>query len=126
MVDVVTRWRGQHFADPTVIVPLPSSTHATLIASVAQRLSAQLRIPIVEAIEVTGRPSDRDLSAKARAAYQEPRIAIAPGTALDGQTVLLVDDRLRTGWTVTLAGALLREAGAARVLPLVVHKQPAT
>jgi ATP-dependent DNA helicase RecQ len=37
-----------------------------------------------------------------------------------GGPVLLVDDRLETGWTMTVAASLLREAGAAAVLPLVL------
>jgi ATP-dependent DNA helicase RecQ len=33
---------------------------------------------------------------------------------------LLVDDRLETGWTMTVAARLLREARATAVLPLVL------
>lgn len=35
--------------------------------------------------------------------------------------VLLVDDVIRTRWTVTVASSLLVEAGAAAVLLLAVH-----
>jgi len=34
--------------------------------------------------------------------------------------VLLVDDQVVTGWTLTLAARALREAGATEVLPLVL------
>jgi ATP-dependent DNA helicase RecQ len=34
--------------------------------------------------------------------------------------VLLIDDQVRTGWTMTVAAMALREAGAGSVLPLVV------
>ena len=37
-----------------------------------------------------------------------------------GGPVLLVDDRVETGWTMTVAARLLREAGAPAVLPLVL------
>ena len=37
-----------------------------------------------------------------------------------GGPVLLVDDRIDTGWTMTVAARLLREAGAAGVLPLAL------
>lgn len=37
-----------------------------------------------------------------------------------GGPVLLVDDRIETGWTMTVATRLLREAGASSVLPLVL------
>jgi ATP-dependent DNA helicase RecQ len=34
--------------------------------------------------------------------------------------VLLIDDRIETGWTMTVAAKLAREAGAPAVLPLVL------
>jgi ATP-dependent DNA helicase RecQ len=34
--------------------------------------------------------------------------------------VLLVDDRIETGWTMTVAAKLLREAGAPAVLPFAL------
>jgi ATP-dependent DNA helicase RecQ len=37
-----------------------------------------------------------------------------------GGPVLLVDDRIETGWTMTVAAKLLREAGAPAVLPLAL------
>jgi ATP-dependent DNA helicase RecQ len=39
---------------------------------------------------------------------------------LDGGPVLLVDDLVATGWTLTLAAKALREAGASAVLPLTL------
>ena len=39
--------------------------------------------------------------------------------AADGP-VLLVDDQIDSGWTMTVAAALLRDAGAPAVLPLVL------
>jgi adenine/guanine phosphoribosyltransferase-like PRPP-binding protein len=38
--------------------------------------------------------------------------------------VLLVDDVLRTGWTATVSAALIHDAGAGPVLPLVAHRRP--
>lgn len=125
VIAVLGRWRETWVARPTVIVPIPTSTKPELLRSLVEQVSTQGRLPIVDALSLTGEPSPRDLSTKARAAYQEPRMALLPGVDLTGEVVLLIDDRLRTGWTVTLAGALLREAGANHVLPLVIHKQPA-
>ena len=41
----------------------------------------------------------------------------------DGARVLLVDDRVVTGWTLTLAAQAIRKAGAAEVLPLALATQ---
>ena len=43
---------------------------------------------------------------------------------LAGHPILLVDDSYRTGWTMTIAASLLRQAGASAVLPFVVHQLP--
>jgi ATP-dependent DNA helicase RecQ len=124
MVEVLRRWREHWPSRPTVIVPIPSTGHPRLVASLAGAISRIGGIPVVDGVTLTGAPSERELSTKARAAYQEPRVGLVEGVDLSGQCVVLVDDYLRTGWTVTLAGALLREAGAEHVLPFVVHRRP--
>ena len=40
-----------------------------------------------------------------------------------GLSVLLVDDQVVTGWTMTRAAHALRDAGAAAVLPLALATQ---
>ena len=39
---------------------------------------------------------------------------------LAGQPILLVDDLLDTGWTMTVVGRLLRAAGAGQVMPFTL------
>jgi ATP-dependent DNA helicase RecQ len=51
------------------------------------------------------------------------RTTLNPGVTFDGP-VLLIDDTIRTRWTSTVAGALLADAGATAVLPLVIHQLP--
>jgi ATP-dependent DNA helicase RecQ len=38
--------------------------------------------------------------------------------------ILLVDDTYATGWTMTVAAALLGDGGAEAVYPLVLHRRP--
>ena len=52
------------------------------------------------------------------------RLALRPGVEVPAGTLLLVDDTWRTGWTATIAAAVLREAGAVAVAPLVAHQLP--
>ncbi len=54
-----------------------------------------------------------------RATLAMPR-DLAAKIAEAGGPVLLVDDRADTGWTLTLAAAQIRHAGAPQVLPLVL------
>jgi phosphoribosylpyrophosphate synthetase len=44
----------------------------------------------------------------------------SPDEDLVGRTVLLVDDWTESGWTLTVAARLLRQAGAAAVYPFVL------
>ena len=48
------------------------------------------------------------------------RFSLAVDQPLDGGPVLLVDDLMATGWTLTLAARALRGAGASAVLPLTL------
>ncbi len=47
-------------------------------------------------------------------------LAAAVETHAAAGPVLLVDDQIDTGWTMTVAGMLLRKAGASGVLPLAL------
>ena len=107
-----------------MVVPAPSSRHPKLIRSIAEGIASVGKLPVHEALAITDGANTQDQSAKARAALQASRLSILPGVDLTGEVVLLVDDTWKTGWTATVAGALLREHGAQAVLPLVVHQQP--
>ena len=124
IVPVLTRWKTQWATRPTLIVPVPSTRHPKLIASLAASISEVGKIPVKNVLTIKGIASDVELSAKARGAHQATRLSLIPDATVVGETVLLVDDRWQTGWTATISGALLREAGAAAVLPLVIHQRP--
>ncbi len=110
MVAVLARWQTSWVGRPTLVVPMPSSRHPRLIRSLADGIAAVGGgLPVVDAIAISGSPSPRDLATKARAHFQEPRISLDGALddvgGVDGQTVLLVDDTWRSGWTATLAGS---------------------
>ena len=60
---------------------------------------------------------------RARAKDLLARTSLVDGVRFDGP-VLLVDDVIRTRWTLTVAAALLADAGATAVLPLAIHQRP--
>ena len=121
-VEVLKRW-SKRWDRPTAVVPMPSRRYPTLVRSVAEHIAGVGRLPLVEALTVSGPPPAEDAASSVRAKDLQARTSLVPGVALHGP-VLLVDDRIRTRWTVTVAGSLLADAGAARVLPLVLHQLP--
>jgi ATP-dependent DNA helicase RecQ len=104
-------------------VAVPSRSHPRLVSGLAAQLATVGRLPVLDVLATTGPAPQADVAASLRARQVEASIGLAPGAHVEG-TVLLVDDFLRTGWTMTVAGALLRRAGADVVLPVVVHQWP--
>lgn len=124
LVAVLGRWKDGWGSRPTAVVPVPSTRHPQRVRSVAEQVAAIGRLPILDVLRIAGPASAHDLSAKARASFQAQRLSLAAEADVAGAVVLLVDDTWRTGWTATICAALLREAGAAAVLPMVLHHQP--
>ncbi|MGO8889794.1 MAG: RecQ family ATP-dependent DNA helicase [Streptosporangiaceae bacterium] len=111
---------------PAGVLTLPSRTRPRLITSLGQRLASVGRLPYLGALAYTsdaGAGPRRHNSAQRLSslwhALEVPGDIRAAVGGLDGP-VLVVDDRIETGWTMTVAARLLREAGASGALPLAL------
>jgi ATP-dependent DNA helicase RecQ len=126
IVKVLAAWNWAQ--RPVAVVTLPSRTRPALISSLGQRVAAIGRLAYLGSLEYStpdGPGPRRHNSAqrlatvwRALAVPEELRAAIA-ASAPNGP-VLVVDDQIDTGWTMTVAAALLRDAGASAVLPLAL------
>jgi ATP-dependent DNA helicase RecQ len=117
VIEVLGDWR------PHVegIVVVESVTRPTLTRDLAEGLSRLLHVPVVGRWAVV----DPSIEPGAGAANSAHRVAaVHRRYRLEGGVpagpVLLVDDQVVTGWTVTMAARALREAGATEVLPLML------
>jgi len=124
VVAVLARWRASWGARPVAVVPMPSAAHPQLVASMAAHVARVGRLPLVDALRLQGPLPDADLASAAKVAALDRALVLRPGVALPDGPLLLIDARYRSGWAMTVAAALLREAGAAAVLPLVLHQAP--
>jgi ATP-dependent DNA helicase RecQ len=105
---------------------LPSRTRPRLVTSLGRQLAGVGRLPYLGTLGYTGEdgPGPRRHNSAQRLsslwhAFEVPGDVREALRGLDGP-VLVVDDRIETGWTMTVAARLLREAGAQAVLPLVL------
>jgi ATP-dependent DNA helicase RecQ len=110
---------------PAGVVTLPSRTRPLLIASLGERIAEIGRLPVLGSLEYAGAgPGPRQFNSPQRlqAIWRELRLpdALAGPVASLGGPVLVIDDRIDSGWTMTVAARLLREAGASGVLPLAL------
>ncbi|WP_285623994.1 RecQ family ATP-dependent DNA helicase [Kineosporia sp. NBRC 101677] len=110
---------------PQCIVVIESLSRPHLVRHLAEGLSKYLRLPIAARLvpdpsippdEGTANSAQRVLAVANR--YTLVPVEGAPG--LEGQPVLLIDDRTVTGWTLTVVARQLRKAGASAVYPLVL------
>ncbi|HEX2131821.1 MAG TPA: RecQ family ATP-dependent DNA helicase [Actinophytocola sp.] len=108
---------------PVGVVTVGSTSRPKLVANLGERIGSIGRLPVLGEIGV--RPSgERQANSARRLAQVWRSLEIGPELAdrlsgVDGP-VLLVDDRVDTGWTMTVAAKLLREAGAPAVLPFAL------
>ncbi len=124
-VRLLSGWRTSWPARPEVVVDLPAAGFPTMTASVADHLAHVGRLD--RAAVGVSRPArdPRELSSADEASWWREAIDVAPAApVVDGRVVLLVVDATSSLWPVTMAAALLRRAGAAAVLPMLVHRRP--
>src|SRR5262245_42004907 len=117
VIEVLGDWRPRVAA----IVVVESVTRPTLTRDLADGLSRYLKVPVSgrwAVVDPTAEPGRGAANSAHRVAAVSRRYRLE-GDVPSGP-VLLVDDQVVTGWTLTLAARALREAGATAVLPLVL------
>ncbi|WP_034269813.1 RecQ family ATP-dependent DNA helicase [Actinospica robiniae] len=133
MVNVLKEWAANDAPGgpwsgagrPVGIVTITSRARPRLVASLAEGISEIGRLPIagnVERVRDDGHTGPTNSAWRLRSVYEafalgpqlRERLADCPGP------VLLVDDLVDSGWTMTVAARLLRQGGAPAVLPLVL------
>jgi ATP-dependent DNA helicase RecQ len=122
LVQVLVRWSAS-WQRPVAVVAMPSRRFPLLVGSLAEQVARVGRLPLVDALGVSGPPPTAEAASAVRARDLLARTSVRDGVSFDGP-VLLVDDTVRTRWTVTVASALLADVGASQVMPLAVHLLP--
>ncbi|GAB3583736.1 RecQ family ATP-dependent DNA helicase [Calidifontibacter terrae] len=118
-VRTLADWKNSWAQRPTCVISIATAANSDLATSVAEHLAGVGRFPHAAwpATAVSG-----DQPGGQEAAGWREQLAGGPPTDVAGQTVLLVIDRTASGWVATVAAAALRDHGADRVLPLVIHR----
>lgn len=118
---LVADWLQDGAVSCAGIVGLQSRRRPNLLNSVREGLAERLRLPVLGTL-APGRDASMGRSNNARRVA-----ALHNGFAVSGEleaacratsdAILLVDDVIDSGWTMTLAARALRRAGAANVMP---------
>ena len=125
LMEVMKEWSGSWPARPDVVVHVDSERRPALVADLADGLARVMQIPLVgryAVVDPAVPPGAGQANSAQRVAAVRRRFAV-DAEVPPGATVLLVDDLVVTGWTLTVAATALREAGAGAVLPLALATQ---
>jgi ATP-dependent DNA helicase RecQ len=126
VVKVLTAWDWAQ--RPVSVVTMPSRSRPLLVDSLGRRIAAIGRLTYLGALcyATPDGPGPRRHNSAQRLASLWRSLAVPDelrdalkAPAADGP-VLLIDDQIDTGWTMTVAAAQLRDAGAPAVLPLAL------
>lgn len=117
------RWLPEPF--PEWVTAIPSRRHPGLVYDFASRLARSLGIPFVAALVRTSEAPEQKLMANS--SMQARNVAGTLGTIeqIPAGSVLLIDDIVDSGWTLTLAGWLLSKKGSGVVHPFTIARATA-
>ncbi|WP_437583528.1 RecQ family ATP-dependent DNA helicase [Paramicrobacterium sp. CJ85] len=126
-VRVLADWEWEQ--RPAAVVSMPSDTKPQLIQSLAEGLASIGRLPYLGALQAANDAAHAGpMNSVFRLASVWSRFSVGPElvSRLDesgGAPVLLVDDRVDSRWSITVAGQRLITAGAGAVLPFALALQ---
>ena len=113
-------WLPEPF--PEWVTAIPSNRRPTLVPDFAERLAKQLGIPYYSIII---RSKDAPEQKTMQNSFMQARNVIgtlALASTIPDRPVLLVDDVIDSGWTITMAGYLLRKNGSGQVFPFTLAR----
>lgn len=115
---ILERWQSN--PSPEWVCCVPSRNHPELVPDFARRLAARLGLPFVDAVSKV--QNNQQQKGQQNSFHQCRNLdgAFAINPALPNTPVLLVDDIVDSGWTLTVISALLQQAGSGVVYPVAL------
>lgn len=115
---ILQRWQPN--SAPGWICCVPSRNHPELVLDFARRLAAKLNLPFVDAVAKIrdNQPQKGQENRFHQCRNLDGAFSIAEG--IPDKPVLLVDDIVDSGWTLTVIAALLQQAGSGFVYPVAL------
>ncbi|MDE2828588.1 MAG: RecQ family ATP-dependent DNA helicase [Gemmatimonadota bacterium] len=112
--------RWQPDPAPEWVTCVPSINHPKLVPDFARRLAIQLRLPFMDAIYKIKNNEPQKNQQNRFHQCQNLDGVFEISENIPETPVLLVDDIIDSGWTVTVLAALLRQAGSGPVFPVAL------
>ena len=105
---------------PTWLTAIPSRRHPTLVTDFASRLAIRLGIPFLPVLVRTGEPPEQKTMQNSTMQARNVIGTLSVEGNVPSEPVMLVDDIIDSGWTLTMAGYILRSHGSGEVYPFTL------
>jgi ATP-dependent DNA helicase RecQ len=115
---IQSRWQPN--PKPTWLCCVPSLGHPMLVPEFARRLANTLGIPFVNCVTKVEENEPQKWQNNRFHQCRNLDGAFAVNASIPAGPVLLVDDMIDSGWTMTVIAALLKQAGSDLVYPLAI------
>lgn len=115
---IVERWKPEPF--PEWVTCIPSNNHRTLVPDFAQRVANRLDIPFRPIIRKIEENSPQKLMQNRFHQCNNLDGVFCIDAITEAGSVLLIDDIVDSGWTLTVLSALLKQAESGAVFPLAL------
>lgn len=115
---IQSRWQPN--PKPTWLCCVPSLGHPTLVPHFAQRLANALGAPFVNCVIKVRQNEPQKWQNNRFHQCRNLDGVFAVNAHIPPGPVLLVDDMIDSGWTMTVIAALLKQAGSEHVYPLAI------
>ena len=124
-VAALTRWSRAWSARPVAVAAAPAySVEMRANEALAAHIAAVGKLPLLQLFSWHGGEAPTDTSSGPLVAHLDAAVRLDASPAPPAGPVLLCATTMRSGWSLTVAGALLAEAGWKGAMPLVVHRLP--
>ena len=124
-VSLLQRWKNDWEQRPALVMPAPApDSEMQSNRQLANHISTIGRLPLFDAFSWQGPACQENQPSASHVKHLEKAIRLQKLTDLPAGPVLLCATTARTCWTMTLAAALLSEAGVKSVMAIVLHRQP--
>ena len=115
---ITERWKPE--PKPGWVTCVPSLNHKELVPDFASRLSTKLGLPFKNVVKKVKNNSQQKLMQNRFYQCNNLDGVFEIENDIPYTPVLLVDDIVDSGWTLTIISALLRKAGSGKVFPVVL------
>ncbi len=117
---IVDRWHPVPW--PEWVATVPSVRRPGLVEGFARALARELDLPFVPCLVAAAdaEPQGEMLNSVRQLANAHRTLSVDSSVAVPSGPVLLVDDLVDSGWTLTVAGHLLRQQGSGPVHPFAL------